>query len=88
MCPLVASILGHWSLLLHGVFLKAEWDGDRGCVITSTDNTLLAVTFIYTMTLDFVVLCLMAWKVAPPIGGCSALMKLVFLDGVVYFVVA
>ncbi len=86
-------ILGHWSLLLHGVLLKATWVPGQGCVITETDNKLLAITFIYGMAFDFTVLMLTAWKLvfsAPSAVriGRSMLVTLIFGDGLIYFVVA
>lgn len=87
-CPLIAVILGHWSLLLHGILLKAAWVEGTGCVITSTDSTLLAASFIYTMAFDFMVLTLTAWKLAFPKGGRSRLVEMIFGDGLVYFLVA
>ncbi|KAJ7660370.1 hypothetical protein DFH06DRAFT_394432 [Mycena polygramma] len=86
--PLVGVILGHWSLLLHGVLLKAAWIPEQGCQITSTDNRLLATTFIYGMVFDFTVLCLTAYKLLFPTGGKSRLMSLIFNDGLIYFVIA
>ncbi|KAJ6582929.1 hypothetical protein DFH09DRAFT_978709 [Mycena vulgaris] len=86
--PLVAVILGHWSLLLHGILLKAAWDPIQGCIITSTDNHLLATTFIYTMAFDFTVLSLTAYKLVFPAGGKSRLVSLIFNDGLIYFVIA
>lgn len=86
--PLIAVILGHWSLLLHGILLKAAWVEGTGCVITSTDSTLLAASFIYTMAFDFMVLTLTAWKLAFPKGGRSRLVEMIFGDGLVYFLVA
>jgi len=86
--PLVAISLGHWSLLLHGVLLKAEWTEAQGCIITSTDNHLLAITFIYGMIFDFTVLCLTAYKLLFPAGGKSRLVSLIFNDGLIYFVIA
>jgi len=86
--PLVCIILGHWSLLLHGVLLKAVWIPEEGCVITSTDNKLLATTFIYSMVFDFVVLCLRAYKLLYPVTGRSRLVELIFNDGLIYFVIA
>lgn len=50
-----------WIIAL-GVLLKATYDPVQGCVITDTDNTLLAATFIYSMCFDFTVLSLTAWK--------------------------
>jgi hypothetical protein len=88
-CPLVLVILGHWSLLLHGVLLKASWIPELGgCVITQTDNKLLAITFIYSMVFDFVVLILTGFKLFQPAAGRSRLVVLIFNDGLVYFVIA
>jgi hypothetical protein len=91
--PLVLVILGHWSLLLHGILLKASFVPGTGCVITDTDNTLLAATFIYTMCFDFTVLSLTAWKLvinAPSskVMGRSKLVVLIFGDGLIYFFIA
>ncbi|KAK7032598.1 hypothetical protein VNI00_012861 [Paramarasmius palmivorus] len=92
--PLVLVIMGHWSLLLHGVLLKAQWIPEQGgCVITSTDNKLLAVSFIYSMVFDFTVLSLTAWKLvinAPSSKamGRSKLVVLIFGDGLIYFIIA
>jgi len=112
--PLVLLILGHWSLLLHGLLITAEWIPGVGCVITKTNNTVLAATFVYGMCFDAVVLCLTAWKllsgtqggvtagVLGAIGlgassqlnvrrkgpGRSRLVKLIFGDGLIFFIVA
>ncbi|KIY68496.1 hypothetical protein CYLTODRAFT_453466 [Cylindrobasidium torrendii FP15055 ss-10] len=91
--PLVILILGHWSLLLHGVLLKAAWIPAQGCVITSTDNKILASTFIYGMAFDFSVLMLTAWKLVISTPNSikssrSMLVTLIFGDGLIYFVVA
>jgi len=86
--PLVLIILGHWSLLLHGVLLKAVWLPGEGCVITQTDNKLLAITFIYSMVFDFVVLILTGYKLLYPAAGRSKLVVLIFNDGLVYFAIA
>ncbi|TFK38035.1 hypothetical protein BDQ12DRAFT_606964 [Crucibulum laeve] len=86
--PLVAVILGHWSLLLHGILLKAAWVPEQGCVITETNNKLLAVTFIYTMAFDLLVLSLTAFKLLYPKTGRSRLVELIFTDGLIYFLIA
>ncbi|KAG7095374.1 hypothetical protein E1B28_006131 [Marasmius oreades] len=90
--PLVLLIMGHWSLLLHGVLLKAEWVQGQ-CAITSTSNKMLAVSFIYTMVFDLTVLSLTAWKLvinAPSSKamGRSKLVVLIFGDGLIYFIIA
>jgi hypothetical protein len=86
--PLVLVILGHWSLLLHGVLLKAVWIPGQGCTVVSTNNRLLAITFIYSMVFDFVVLILTAYKLVYPATGRSRLVVLIFNDGLIYFVIA
>lgn len=86
--PLVIIILGHWSLILQGVLLKAEWVDGEGCVITKTNTTILAATFIYSMCFDLVVLILTAIKLAFPLGRRSQLTSLLFKDGLIYFFIA
>ena len=64
-----------------------------GCVITSTNNTVLAATFIYSMCFDFAVLTLNAYKL---VGGNSRstglagsrLAKMIFEDGLIFFMIA
>ncbi|TFK73444.1 hypothetical protein BDN72DRAFT_875763 [Pluteus cervinus] len=86
--PLVLVIMGHWSLLLHGVLVKAEWDDAAGCLITGTDSKLLAATFIYSMAFDFVVLVLTAYKLFFGNASRSRLVSLIFNDGLIYFAIA
>ncbi|KAF8155568.1 hypothetical protein B0H34DRAFT_659025 [Crassisporium funariophilum] len=86
--PLVLIILGHWSLLLHGILLKAAWVPGTGCVIIETDSKLLAITFIYSMVFDFIVLSLTAFKLLYPATGRSKLVELIFNDGLIYFIIA
>ncbi|KAL5522673.1 hypothetical protein ACEPAG_8691 [Sanghuangporus baumii] len=86
--PLVLIILGHWSLLLHGLLISAAWLPPAGCVITKTDNTVLAATFIYSMCFDFLVLCLTAYKLLFPRSSRSRLVSLIFHDGLIFFIVA
>jgi hypothetical protein len=87
--PLVVLILGHWTLLLHGVLLKSVWDPQQGgCLITGTNNTILSATFIYSMCLDFIVLCLTGYKLYFLSTGRSRLVNLIVRDGLMYFIVA
>ncbi|KAJ7676770.1 hypothetical protein DFH06DRAFT_1279179 [Mycena polygramma] len=86
--PLVAVIFGHWSLLLHGVLLKAVWIPDHGCVLTSTNTHLLVITYIYSMIFDFTIMCLTAYKLVSPMGTKSRLARLIFNDGLIYFAIA
>ena len=45
-----------------GILVRAKWVPGVGCVLTSTHNTILAATFIYSMVFDFVVLLLNVYK--------------------------
>lgn len=70
-----------------GVVLKAAWVEGQGCVITYTNNKILAATFIYSMCFDLIVLILSGSKLynrrqSSPIGA------LLFKDGLFYFVIA
>jgi len=91
---LVLVILGHWTLILQGVMLRAEWIPGSGCVITSTNNTILAAVFIYSMCFDLLVILLNMYKllgigVGPPrVFGTNRLRKLIFTDGLIYFLIA
>ena len=87
--PIVVIILGHWSLILQGVLLNAVWVPGQGCVVTSTNNTILAATFIYSMCFDLIILLLSMYKLVIGVkGGRSQLMTLLFKDGLVYFIIA
>jgi len=87
--PLVVLILGHWSLLMHGVFLTATFVPGQGCVITSTNAPVLIATWVYSMAFDFIVLSLTAIKLVRTESVIrSRLVELVFRDGLIYFVIA
>ena len=102
--PLTLIILGHWSLLLHGtlaiskdiiadiyflgILLKAAWIPGIGCAIIETNSRLLAITFIYSMVFDLVVLSLTAFKLIYPNNNRSKLVELIFNDGLIYFIIA
>ncbi|EMD35616.1 hypothetical protein CERSUDRAFT_96730 [Gelatoporia subvermispora B] len=87
--PLTVAILGHWSLLLHGVLLKAEWLDDA-CTIIYTENTILGATFIYAMCFDLIVLGLTGWGLIYQLGRrtSSPVASLIFKDGLIYLIIA
>ncbi|KAF8735896.1 hypothetical protein AX14_001276 [Amanita brunnescens Koide BX004] len=91
---LVLVILGHWTLILQGIMLHAEYVQGSGCVIISTNNTILAAIFIYSMCFDLLVIVLNMYKllgigIGPPrVFGKSRLSKLIFADGLIYFLIA
>jgi len=90
---LLVIILGHWSLILQGVLLKAAYYPGEGCAITDSNTTVLSATFIYSMCFDLIVLCLSTYKLAweprrKQMGAQSQLVKMIFADGLVYFFIA
>ncbi|KDQ58625.1 hypothetical protein JAAARDRAFT_674621 [Jaapia argillacea MUCL 33604] len=91
--PLVVIIIGHWSILLHGILTKAAYVPGRGCVVTESSVPMIAAGFVYAMILDFIVLVLTGIRLAFPVGGRSmgqkaTLSRLIFTDGLIYFMIA
>ncbi|KAH9852217.1 hypothetical protein C2E23DRAFT_859930 [Lenzites betulinus] len=87
--PIIVIILGHWSLILQGVTVKASWVDGTGCLVTGSNNTVLAATFIYSMCFDLIILLLSMYKLVIGVkGGRSQLMTLLFKDGLAYFIIA
>lgn len=58
----------------------------KGCVTSETDGPALAVFFVYVMVVDFIVLCLAAYKLLA-FETRSRLANILFKDGLAYFVV-
>ncbi|KAJ6557936.1 hypothetical protein B0H19DRAFT_1149079 [Mycena capillaripes] len=86
---LIVIILGHWSLILQGVLLKAHWDDTlQTCVITSSNSTILAATFTYSMGFDLLVFLLNAYKLGIRRKSKSKLSKMIFKDGLIFFFIA
>jgi len=83
--------LGHWAILFLGVIsVRAEWNPTASvCVVTGTTTTLLRLVYGYTMAFDLVVLVMSVAGLLRA-GGTqgSDLWKLLFRDGIAYFVVA
>lgn len=94
MVALILLGMGHWSLILQGVQLKASWVDGVGCVITETNNKILAAIFIYSMGFDLIIVILTTiklWKHTKTRSQgltLSRLPALLFKQGLVYFVVA
>ncbi|KAG2008644.1 hypothetical protein CC2G_014052 [Coprinopsis cinerea AmutBmut pab1-1] len=91
---LVLIILGHWSLILQGVQLKASWVDGVGCVITETNNKILAAIFIYSMCFDLITLLINTYKLLGLSSrvsrglGTSRLSQMIFEDGLIFFFIA
>ncbi|KAJ7228855.1 hypothetical protein GGX14DRAFT_344925 [Mycena pura] len=81
--------LTHWILLYRTMFVvRAVWDSSLGmCVVASTNASLLNVTFFFTMGFDFVILSTTAVALTLRHSARTDLWKLLFTDGLVYFVV-
>ncbi|KAF8680528.1 hypothetical protein RHS04_04132 [Rhizoctonia solani] len=83
--------LGHWAILFLGVIsVRSVWDPRTSvCVVTGTSTTLLRLIYGYTMAFDLTVLVVSTAGLLRS-GGWqgSDLWKLLFRDGIVYFVVA
>ncbi|KAH6917807.1 hypothetical protein BKA70DRAFT_1466 [Coprinopsis sp. MPI-PUGE-AT-0042] len=94
MIGLILLGMGHWSLILQGVQLKASWVDGVGCVITETNNKILAAIFIYSMCFDLIIVILTTiklWKhTKTPSHGLtlSRLPVLLFKQGLIFFIVA
>jgi len=86
---LTAIILGHWALILQGVQLGSVWSPElNSCIITSTNTTILAATFTYSMCFDLIVFLLNAYKLGVKRHGKSRLSKMIFKDGLIFFFIA
>ncbi|KAF8826541.1 hypothetical protein HHX47_DHR5000306 [Lentinula edodes] len=68
--------------------VRADWsDIARSCVVTSTEPSLLNVTFFFTMGFDFVILVYTYVALVTKHTARTDLWKLLFHDGLVYFLV-
>ncbi|KAG7098375.1 hypothetical protein E1B28_000333 [Marasmius oreades] len=86
---LTLLIMGHWAFILHNATLvKAAWLEGTGCVITNNKPALTTGAYIYVMVVDFIVLCLMARRTGIWMNNSARLIKILFLDGFLYFIVA
>ncbi|KAG8691792.1 hypothetical protein FRC11_009557 [Ceratobasidium sp. 423] len=88
---LLLVALGHWAILFLGVIsVRAVWVTQANvCVVTGTSTTLLRLIYGYTMAFDLSVLVVSTAGLLRSGGwGGSDLWKLLFRDGIVYFVVA
>ncbi|KAK0242531.1 hypothetical protein EDD85DRAFT_293393 [Armillaria nabsnona] len=87
--PLSLLCAAHWGLLYRTMFIvHAAWEETAGaCVVVQTSPGILNVTFFFTMGFDFVILCFTAVALISKHTARTDLWKLLFNDGLVYFVV-
>ncbi|KAG8829906.1 hypothetical protein FRC18_008887 [Serendipita sp. 400] len=91
--PLVLIALGHWSILMYSVTsVRSVYVAEaKTCVVLSTGNQhknlTLNLVYLYTMFVDLVVLVIstIGLLLTP---GRSSLWKLLFKDGIVFFITA
>ncbi|KAL4265636.1 hypothetical protein AB1N83_000189 [Pleurotus pulmonarius] len=87
--PLGILCLGHWAFLYRGMFLvSASWDATvNACTVDATNPSLLTITFFYTMGFDLIILLFTMFALMGKHSARTDLWKLLFTDGLVYFVV-
>ncbi|KAJ3741380.1 hypothetical protein DFH05DRAFT_1528226 [Lentinula detonsa] len=87
--PLGLLCIAFWTILYRTMFIvRAEWsDSARTCIVTSTEPSLLNVTFFFTMGFDLVILVYTYIALVTKHTARTDLWKLLFHDGLVYFLV-
>ncbi|KAK0200848.1 hypothetical protein DFS33DRAFT_1355489 [Desarmillaria ectypa] len=89
--PLSVIIFGHWIIILWSVTnVKATWVDGSGCAIASSNPKLFVAMYVYSMGFDFIVMCLMAYKLGFVKRNQyrSQIVQLMFIDGLGYFLTA
>ncbi|KAG7447372.1 uncharacterized protein BT62DRAFT_892523 [Guyanagaster necrorhizus] len=89
--PLAALICGQFGIILKSVTnVHASFIFGSGCSIDSSESTLFAAMYLYTMGTDFIVMCLMVYKLwyKRRHQHRSRIMRLMFVDGLAYFALA
>jgi hypothetical protein len=85
---LVLFILGHWAVIFGGISLEAVYVPGTGCVIVKTKAKMIMAVFIYSMGFDAIIITLSTIKLAFPYYGRSQLVRMLFTDGLLYFIIA
>lgn len=82
--------LAHWTLLYRTMFIvTAQWEpAYQACVVTQTNPSLLNTTFFFTMGFDLIILIFTAVALLGRHSARTDLWKLLFQDGLVYFLVS
>ncbi|GLB38846.1 hypothetical protein LshimejAT787_0600080 [Lyophyllum shimeji] len=89
--PMLVLLLGQFGIILRSVFnAESVWVEGMGCVTSNVQSKVFAAMYIYTMAFDFLILLLTAYKLwfANRSQHRSRIVRLLFQDGLVYFVVA
>ncbi|KAL4064777.1 hypothetical protein V8B97DRAFT_1292734 [Scleroderma yunnanense] len=85
---LLAVAIGHWGMLITGMDLVYGRRGSGKCVIESTQHTLLAVIYLYTMIYDLLVLILtIAGLPQEPPASTASILRRLRRQGLTYCVI-
>ncbi len=76
------------DVLLTGVQLTAMWFPETGCLPTHLHSTNLAISFAYSVALDFIIVLLCAGQILRVNTSRSRLLSLMYRDGLTCFIVA
>ncbi|KAF8917820.1 hypothetical protein CPB85DRAFT_1373973 [Mucidula mucida] len=89
MIPLGIFCAGHWAWLYRTMFIvQADWDDSvRACVVVQASPSALNATFFLTMGFDGIILFFTAFALFKKHTARTDLWKLLFRDGLVYFLV-
>ncbi|KAF8901705.1 hypothetical protein CPB84DRAFT_1777231 [Gymnopilus junonius] len=88
--PLGLLCVAHWALLYRTMFIVvSQWDPVlKACVVIQTNPSMLNTTFFFTMGFDFIILIITAIALLARHSARTGLWKLLFQDGLVYFIVS
>ncbi|THU90788.1 hypothetical protein K435DRAFT_727849 [Dendrothele bispora CBS 962.96] len=83
-------IAGQFGIIIRSMFnVKAAFVPRTGCTMVSIETTIFAAMYICTAVVVFVTLVLTGYKLTfPKTGSRSGLLKLLFIDGLFFFLVA
>ncbi|KAF9513668.1 hypothetical protein BS47DRAFT_943436 [Hydnum rufescens UP504] len=90
MIPLLVLCLGHWGIIFRDIVgTHSSWNTMAGtCAVDATFRYWMAIEFIYTMVLDFVILCVTVAGVLVRLKMKSSVRDLILHDGLMYFLCA
>ncbi|KAF9512156.1 hypothetical protein BS47DRAFT_1318435 [Hydnum rufescens UP504] len=87
MIPLLILSLAHWGIIFRDILgTHASWNVDAGtCAVDAMFHYWMAIEFIFTMALDFVILCVTVVGILVRLPMKSSVRDLILHDGLVYF---
>ncbi|KAH8099894.1 hypothetical protein BXZ70DRAFT_1026385 [Cristinia sonorae] len=76
---------GHWGVAMSATTVHAQQIPGQGCVAVDTNRVLLMISFIYSLVFDTIIFSLTAWKLSGAKDYRSRLVRMMFNDGLVFF---